>query len=85
MEFRKGIINGYDKIFGDGERGGLDAESNFSDRYGWYNSIQALADFDVLKLDEVTKLNFHTCLNALSYKKEKAELENSRIKNKFKK
>lgn len=85
LQFRQGIINGYDRLFGDGDGGGLDATSNFNERYGWYNSIQALAEFDVLKIDEVTRLNVHTCLHALSYKKEKNELESSRIKNKFNK
>ena len=85
MEFRQGIVSGYDRLFGDGGNGGLDARSNFTERYGWYNSIQALAEFDVLKIDEVTRLNLHTCLHALSYKKEKTELDNSSIKNKFNK
>ena len=35
---------------------------------------------DVTKYDDITKLNFHTCLLHLAFEKEKIELEKQQIK-----
>jgi len=36
-----------------------------------------------MKLDEVTELNLHKCLNALAFMKDKAEVERKQIKKNF--
>jgi len=59
--------------------------TNFSRKYGWYQSIfTALAQNDIRRLEDITKLNVHKCLYTLEYLKEKAEMEAKRIKKNFK-
>ena len=42
--------------------GQLDAGTNFSRKYGWYQSIfTALAQNDIRRLEDITKLNVHKC------------------------
>lgn len=47
-------------------------------RWSWFAMIEKLANGDITKFDEVTDQNFITCLNLLSYWKER-ELELKRI------
>ena len=56
--------------------------NEMSEEFLWYHSLWRLANEDVTKLDEVTKINFHKCLSALMYIKEKSNLQLARIKNK---
>ncbi|BCV05521.1 MAG: hypothetical protein CM15mV109_260 [uncultured marine virus] len=51
------------------------------------DGIKAFGDSlrDIRRFEDITKLNVHTCLNALTFMKEKAELESNQMKNKFKK
>ena len=50
---------------------------------GWYQSLFGLSQGDIRRFEDITKLNIHTCLYALSYMKEKAEVESKNIKSKF--
>ena len=50
-------------------------------KYGWYSSIYAIAQGDLTKFDQVTKLNIHSCFTFLSFEKQKLEIEGKRIKN----
>ena len=50
---------------------------------GWYQSLYALAQGDIGRFEDITKLNAHQCLYALSFMKDKAELEARQIKSKF--
>ena len=84
MEFRDGIIANYDELFGDGGGRSLDEISQFSKKWGWYQSIYGLADGDITRFESITKLNVHECLMMLSFKKEKTEIENKQMKKKFK-
>jgi len=54
------------------------------DRWGWYQSIYALAQGDITRYENITKLNVHQCLYALMFMKEKSEIEEKQIKNKLK-
>jgi hypothetical protein len=84
LEFREGIVDGYDTLFGgSSESGGLTRNDNFSSKWGWYSSLFGLSHGDITRIDAVTKENVHSCLTMLSFMKEKAELENQNIKSKF--
>ena len=53
----------------------------FGKKWGWYQSIYALAKGDVRRIDEVTKLPFQQCFIWLEFEKEKNDLEIKMIKN----
>ena len=84
LEFRNRTLESYDTLF---EQGGGDgsytSEANFGRKWGWYQSIYGLANGDVERFENITKLNVHQCFTMLSFLKEKAELEARRIKSKF--
>ena len=82
MEFRNRIVESYDSLFAGGN-GGLNARANFGSKWGWYQSVYALADGDVTKFDEITELNVNTCLLMLTFKKEKADIEAQELKNRM--
>ena len=84
MEFRNRLVENYGELFGSTSDGQLDAGTNFSRKYGWFQSIfSALAQNDIRRLEDITKLNFHLCFTFLSFTKEKAEIEAQQIKSKF--
>jgi hypothetical protein len=66
------------------ERGEFSAISGFTTKWGWYNSIYAIANGDITRFENITKLNVHECLTYLTYTKEKNEIEARNIKSKFK-
>ena len=82
MEFRNRIVESYDSLFTGS--GGLNARANFGAKWGWYQSVYALADGDVTKFESITELNVNTCLLMLMFKKEKAEIEEQELKRKMK-
>tara|TARA_R110001632_G_scaffold119247_1_gene231797 strand:- start:1010 stop:1264 length:255 start_codon:yes stop_codon:yes gene_type:complete len=84
VEFRSGIVNNYDELFGAGGDKSLDAVSVFNKKWGWYQSIYALAQGDIGRFENITKLSMHECFMMLSFMKEKNEVEAKQIKNKFK-
>ena len=85
MEFRSGLIDNYDELFGrSGGDGSLDSVSQFGSKWGWYQSIYGLAQGDITRFENITKLNFHECFMMLSFMKDKNELEAKQIKKNFK-
>ena len=84
MEFRTGLVANYDELFGKRTELGLDRVSNFSAKWGWYQSIFGLAQGDITRFEHITKLNVHECLMMLSFMKDKNELEAEQIKRKVK-
>ena len=84
MEFRSGLVESYDELFGQGGNTSLDAVSQFSTKWGWYNSIYGLAQGDITRFENITKLGVHECFMMLSFMKDKAEVEAKRIKQNFK-
>ena len=50
-----------------------------------FMNLAAVAKASGGSLSDITKLNIHECLYALSFMKEKSELESKQIKSKFKK
>ena len=84
MEFRSGLIDTYDELFGNQSEGSLDGASNFSRKWGWYQSIYGLSKGDITRFESITELNVHSCFMMLSFMKEKNDLETKQIKKKFK-
>ena len=84
VEFRTRLIESYDELFGGGGNGSLDSVSQFSKKWGWYQSIYTLAHGDVRRFEDITELDVHTCFMMLTFEKEKNELEAKQIKKNFK-
>ena len=84
MEFRTGLIEKYDELFGSGGDKNLDAVSQFTKKWGWYQSIYGLAKGDIRRFEDITKLGVHECFMMLSFMKDKSELEAKQIKKNFK-
>ena len=83
---RDGLIENYAELFTGGGEQGYSAAANFSRKWGWYQSLfSGLAQGDITRFKNITKLNIHECLYALSFMKEKSELEAKQIKSKMKK
>lgn len=82
LQFRDGLVSSYDELFGGGGNE-HSAAANFGRKWGWYQSLFGLSQGDITKFKNITKLNVHECLYALSFMKEKADLESRNIKNKF--
>tara|TARA_R110001632_G_scaffold3882_1_gene16997 strand:- start:1 stop:258 length:258 start_codon:yes stop_codon:yes gene_type:complete len=82
--FTEGLISNYDELFGQEEREGFSTVSNFTAKYGWYNSLFAISNGDITKFEHITKLGMHECLTFLAFTKEKNEIESRQIKSKFK-
>ena len=79
-----GIVESYDSLFGQSVGdGGYSRAANFATKWGWYQSIYGLANGDITKFEDITKLNVHQCFTMLSFMKEKSEIEAQQIKNKF--
>tara|TARA_R110002096_G_scaffold64688_2_gene157472 strand:- start:3848 stop:4102 length:255 start_codon:yes stop_codon:yes gene_type:complete len=84
VEFRSRIVDSYDELFGKSGPQGLDSVSQFNSKYGWYQSLYALANSDITKFKNITELNVHECLMMLCFMKDKNEIEAKQIKNNFK-
>jgi hypothetical protein len=76
LEFKERIAETYPELFGESEGGSnLTRGAGFSQKWGWYQSIYGLTNGDVSRLDEITKLKLHKCLQHLAFEKDKYELE----------
>tara|TARA_R110001592_G_scaffold79979_1_gene238629 strand:- start:245 stop:982 length:738 start_codon:yes stop_codon:yes gene_type:complete len=84
LQFRNRIVESYDSLFQQsGGDGGYSKSAQFGSKWGWYQSIYALANGCIERFEDITKLNVHQCFTFLSFTKEKAEIEQQQIKNKF--
>ena len=81
LQFRKRLTSGYTELFGEAdndEQGGINDFSEttqFSKRWGWYQSLYGLAKGDITKFDEVAKYRLTKCLTYLTFEKQKNEIE----------
>jgi len=83
LSFRDRIIEGYPELFGEGDQEEghqLSSQDGFGAKWGWYQSIYGLAQGDIRRFDEVTRLPVHQCLTLLVFEKDKADLEQQMIK-----
>ena len=76
-------MSSYDELFNGGGGQDLTRVSQFGSKWGWYSSVYALAQSDIRRFEDITKLKMHECLLFLTFEKEKNEIEASQIKNKF--
>jgi len=85
LQFRKRVIDGYPELFGEADEDGQEPINDFSEttqfakRWGWYQSIYALAKGDVTRFDEVTALRLTKCLTYLTFEKQKNEIEQRQL------
>ncbi len=82
MGFKRRTIEFYPEIFekGDGEQSIAGAVESFGAKWGWYQSVFALAGGNIERFKHITKLKATECFLALSFIKEKTELEAKQIK-----
>jgi len=84
VEFRQRLVENYTEIFGSGTGNELNSRSNFNRKWGWYQSIYTLAQGNIERIENITKLGAHECFLMLSFIQEKTEIEAKDIKKKFK-
>ena len=78
LRFREGIVKSFGSIFSKGDKGtSYSSTAQFNSRWGWYNSIYAIARGDLGRFDEATKTKLIKALTWLSYEKEKSDIENA--------
>ena len=83
LSFRDSIIESYPELFASSEEKEghqFSSEDGFGTKWGWYQSIYALAKGDIRRFDEVTSLSVHQCLTYLEFEKDKTQTENQMIK-----
>jgi hypothetical protein len=81
LQFKQRIINQFPELFGNESRGeSFDRQAQFGVKWGWYSSFYALAQADVRRFDEISKLRLLTALTFLTFEKEKIEIEQSMLK-----
>jgi hypothetical protein len=56
------------------------SEASFGKKWGWYQSIYAAAQGDILRFNSVTKLPITTLMTWLMFEKEKTEIEIKNIR-----
>ena len=85
LSFRNKVAASYPAIFGEGngEFGDFSEQNQFNKQWGWYNTVYQLAQGDVRRFDEVTKIRLATALTYLSYESQKAKLEAKLIKKSY--
>jgi hypothetical protein len=72
-------VSSYDELFNGSGRQELTRVSQFGNKWGWYSSVYALAQQDIRRFEDITKLKMHECLLFLTFEKEKNEIEASQI------
>jgi len=81
LSFRQRVTEIYSSLFG--EQQGISEyskQSQFGSKWGWYSSFYALAQGDVRRFDDISKLRLSVALTYLTFEKEKNELEMDLIK-----
>ena len=61
----------------------MSSVDNFGRKLVWYQSLFGITKGYIGRIEDITKINRPTCLYALSFIKEKAEVESKNIKSKF--
>ena len=82
LSFSEKIRSLYDGLYTQTVAGGRGSQlrESFGKKWGDYQAIHALAQGDVERIGEVTKLGVHQCMMWLEYEKEKNDLENKLLK-----
>jgi hypothetical protein len=82
LAFSEKIRSLYDGLYTPTTSGakGEQLRTSFGKKWGTYQAIHALAQGDVEKIGEVTRIGVHQCMMWLEYEKEKNDLENRIMK-----
>jgi|TARA_B110000037_G_C16752405_1_gene355747 hypothetical protein len=79
LEFRKSTIKSFATVFdGEAETGdnvgdedltemGRNNDANFSNRWGWFGVMYRLTNGDIIKLEQIARLELYVCLTWLCY------------------
>jgi hypothetical protein len=81
--FRKNVAKKYEGLFLPAEDEVLSEEDDdvsFGSFYGWYSAISSLANEDITKIEEVTKISLNLALNHLGYLKSLADEKDKQLK-----
>ena len=84
MQFNERISKLYPELFGE-QRDTTSVAGGFSRKWGSVEELYTLAQGDIRRFDEITKLRLHLCLMYLAFVKEKNETENRVIQSQMKK
>jgi hypothetical protein len=84
LAFRERTIAGYPELFGGEEADDYSRQGQFAKRWGWYTTVYQLAQGDIRRFAEITRLELHECLHFLTFEKQKQEAENDILKSKMK-
>jgi len=84
LSFRERFVELFTGLFDAEVEEGPGTNKGFGAKWGWYQSIYAIARGDVTKFKEITKLSASECLTWLEFEKEKNDLEAKMIKQKTK-
>ena len=53
LQFSQRLVDGYAELFGQEEREGFSTASNFTAKWGWFNSLYAIANGDITRLRQI--------------------------------
>ena len=75
MPFIERIAEVYTEIYG-GNSGGSEKEATgYFKKWGWYSTLDMMADGDVLKIDAITELPVHAFHISLAHRLDKQKME----------
>ena len=80
LSFRERFIGLFSGLFESTNNEGSGINDGFGAKWGWYQSIYAIAGGDITKFGEIAKLSASQCLTWLEFEKEKNDLEAKMIK-----
>ena len=65
----------YREIYGSSSGGSEKQSNSYFEKWGWYSSLDMLADGDALKIDAITELKVHAFHIALAHRLDKQKME----------
>jgi hypothetical protein len=84
LEFNKRLVKSYTSIFrstddDEGNESDFSQRTQFAKQWGWYQSLYAIAEGQLERFRNVTKLPLHDCLTWLTFEKQKRDIEHSEM------
>lgn len=74
FDYRKSVNKRYPELF-DSAGSSSGKEVGFNKKWGWYTSLYALTDGNILQLDEVVEMNINKVLTWLAYKSDLVKVQ----------
>mgnify|MGYP003136875098 CR=1 FL=1 len=90
MDFNKRLTEKFADIFtkrseDDRDTTDYSERTQFAERWGWYQSIYAIADGQLQRFRDVTRLPIQDCLTWLTFEKQKRNIEHNEMQRQLKK